>query len=293
MGDATHGEALFGQVCAFCHGPKGNAINFHGVDDPEFLAHVSQNEPDVFIHKVRFGQPGWPMPSGINNGWSEQDAADVLAYVQTFSTEPTVSGGGLLYDNWAAALETDAPETDHPLWKGQDSELSGADTWACSSCHGWDYKGSDAAPGVLDALNMPEDEIMAWLDGSKNPDHDFSAYMDEAALNAMVTFLHTEIHDLSPYINEDGTANGDPRFGRDLYNGTCGICHGADGRTHNFHGADDPEYIGTISVNDPDEFFSKASFGNPEVPMPQGLALGWDVQDVADLLAYTQTLPTK
>ena len=140
---------------------------------------------------------------------------------------------------------------------------------------------------------MSEEDILAWLDGTKNADHDFSAYMDETALNALVTFLHTEIHDLSPYINKDGTANGDPRLGRDLYNDTCGICHGADGRTHNFHGPDDPEYIGTISVNDPDEFFSKASFGNPEVPMPQGLALGWEAQDVADLLAYTQTLPTK
>jgi thiosulfate dehydrogenase len=304
VGDTAAGAVQYGNVCIACHGPSGNAINFGGLDDPEFLGHLAPGNPWEFIHKVRFGQPGWPMPSSIVSGWSDEDVANVLAYAQTFNEEPELSGGGLLYDKWWAVLGADAPEGDHPLWVTQSTnERSGADTWRCKECHGWDYSGAEGAygsgshftgfSGVQGSASQSAGEVLAWLDGTTNADHDFSGVMDEIALNALVTFLQEEIADVSSFVNEDKSVNGDPANGRDLFAGTCSACHGTDGTKINFHDADDPEYIGTVAAGNPWEFFHKASFGQPASPMPMGQALGWTLEEIADIIAYAQTLPVE
>lgn len=300
-GEAAAGETLYGEVCTNCHGPAGNAINFSSLDDPEFLGHLAPDNPWEFIHKVRFGQPGWPMPSGIGNNWTDEDVANVLAYAQTLSAEPAVSGGGQLYDQWWAVLDLDEPQTDQPLWATQSTnERTGADTWRCKECHGWDYKGADGAygsgshftdfTGILDSASMSSEELQGWLNGSTNPDHDFSQ-MEEFAFDALINFLQGEMADISPYVNADSTVNGDPANGRDLFEGTCASCHGLDGKEMNFGDAEEPEYLGTIANDNPWEFFHKASFGQPGEPMPSAIGLGWSMQDIADLLAFAQTLP--
>jgi thiosulfate dehydrogenase len=303
-GEAAGGETLYAQVCTHCHGPEGNAINFGALDDPEFIGHLAADNPWEFIHKVRFGQPGWPMPSAIGNGWSDQDIANVLAYAESFTTAPALSGGGQLYDEWWVVLGVDEPTGDQPLWATQDTNTrSGADTWRCKECHGWDYRGADGAygsgshttgfAGVLDASSLSSDELLAWFNGQANPDHDFSAAMGETGMDAMVAFIQQEMTDISSFVDGDGMVSGDPRNGRDLFGDTCANCHGVDGKTHNFGSEDEPEYVGTLAVDNPWEFFHKASFGQPGEPMPQGRALGWTMQDIADVLAYAQTLPTE
>ncbi|MCK4899021.1 MAG: c-type cytochrome, partial [Anaerolineales bacterium] len=198
----------------------------------------------------------------------------------------------------------DAPEGDHPLWATQSTnERSGADTWRCKECHGWDYNGAEGAygsgshftgfTGVQGSGSKSADELLAWLDGTTNADHDFSGVMDEIALSALVTFLQEEIADVSSFVNEDKSVNGDPANGRDLFAGTCSACHGTDGTKINFHDADDPEYIGTVATGNPWEFFHKASFGQPAAPMPMGQALGWTLEEIADIVAYAQTLPVE
>jgi len=302
-GDAAAGAILYGNVCIACHGPTGNAINFGGIDDPEFLGHLAPGNPWEFIHKVRFGQPGWPMPSGIGNSWSDEDVANVLAYAQTFSEDPAVSGGGQLYDAWWAVLGLDAPEEDQPLWATQPTnERSGADTWRCKECHGWDYKGVDGAygsgshmtgfTGVLDSSSMSAEELLAWLDGTTNSDHDFSM-VDEVGLNALVAFIQAEMTDISGFVNDDKSVNGDPANGKEMFDGTCAACHGVDGKKINFGDADDPEYLGTLAADNPWEFFHKVSYGQPGEPMPAGIALGWSREEIADLAAFAQTLPTE
>lgn len=303
-GDATAGETLYGQVCVRCHGPQGNAINFQSLAEPEFLGHLAPDNPWEFVHKVRFGQPGWPMPSGIANDWSEQDVANVLAYVQTFTKEPFLSGGGQLYDQWWKVLAVDAPAEDNPLWATQNTNTrSGADTWRCKECHGWDYMGAEGAygsgshatgfTGILSSASLSSDELLSWLSGGENPDHDYSAVMDDVALNALVTFIQDEMADITAYVNADGTVIGDPANGRGMFEETCAACHGVDGKKINFGSADEPEYVGTIAADNPWEFFHKASFGQPGAPMPFGRALGWTLEQMADLLTYAQTLPTK
>jgi thiosulfate dehydrogenase len=303
-GDATAGKTQYEKVCINCHGPEGNAINFASIEEPEFVGHLAADNPWEFIHKVRFGQPGWPMPSAITNEWTQQDVANALAYAQSLPTEPMVSGGGPLYDKWWAVIGADEPTTDQPLWQTQTTNtLTGADTWRCKECHGWDYKGVDGAygsgshltgfKGVLNAASMSAEELTAWLTGQKNPDHDFSKVMGEAYLKALVTFMQQETMDVAAYINADKTVNGDPARGKLKFNGTCAACHGLDGLKINFGDASEPEYVGTIAADNPWEFFHKASLGHPGEPMPAGRALGWSPEYIANILAFAQTLPTK
>lgn len=302
--DAVLGEGKYTEVCTRCHGPAGDAINFGNVDEPEFLGHLAPDNPWEFIHKVRYGQPGWPMPSSILNEWTNEDVANVLAHAQTFVPEPTVSGGGLLYDNWWVPQGMDAPTGDHPLWATQSTNTrTGRDTWRCKECHGWDYQGVDGAygsgshmtgfPGILPAADKSADEIVAWLSGDQNADHDFSAVMSKAAMAAMVRFIQEEMVDVTAVINDDKSSTGDANAGQEMFEATCAECHGDDGKALNFGDADDPEYLGTLAVDNPWEFIHKASHGQPGEPMPGGLALGWTLEQLADLLAFSQTLPVE
>jgi thiosulfate dehydrogenase len=51
-----------------------------------------------------------------------------------------------LYDSWWTVTGTDRPTTDQPLWQTQTTNTrTGADTWRCKECHGWDYQGKDGA----------------------------------------------------------------------------------------------------------------------------------------------------
>ena len=78
-GDAAAGKTQYDKVCANCHGANGNAINFGTLAAPEVIGHLASDNPWEFIHKVRVGQPGWPMPAGITNEWKPQDYVNVLA----------------------------------------------------------------------------------------------------------------------------------------------------------------------------------------------------------------------
>jgi len=212
--------------------------------------------------------------------------------------------GGLLYDVWWDVVGAEAPTTDQPLWKTQTTNTrTGADTWRCKECHGWDYKGVDGAygagshqtgfPGIRDAASMSSEDLTAWLTGAKNPDHDFSPVLDEAYINALVTFVQKETLDSAAYINADKTVNGDAARGKVKFEKTCAACHGTDGKKINFGNDAEPEFVGTLAADNPWEFFHKVSFGQPGEPMPAGIGLGYTMEDRANLAAYAQTLPTK
>ncbi len=304
-GDASAGAALWGDNCADCHGPQGLAINFGDETGPEYVGTIGADNPWEFLHKARFGQPGVAkMPSGVDIGLTPQDYADLLAYVQSMPAESPVTEGGRLYDKWWAALGLDKPTDDQPLWATQTTNTrTGPDTWRCKECHGWDYLGKDGRygsgshqtgfKGVSGASGMSADELAGWLNGAANPDHDFSAYFEEAQIKMLVAFVQQGLADTSPYINADKTVNGDPAKGKTLYNGVCAVCHGDDGKTLNFGDASEPEFVGTIAADNPWEFFHKAANGQPGEAMPSSINLGWSLEDIADLLAYAQTLPQK
>jgi len=303
-GVAANGKTQYEKVCTNCHGPQGNAINFGDYAALEFVGHVAADNPWEFMHKVRFGQPGWPMPSGLSNEWKLQDYLDVLAYAQTLAKTPAASDGGRLYDAWWKASGADAPTTDQPLWKTQTTNTrKGGDTWRCKECHGWDYKGKDGAygsgshktgfVGVLGSASKSADELTAWLTGKKNADHDFSKALNAAQTKAMVEFIQKEIKDVSTFINADKSVKGDPARGKVKFTATCAACHGNDGKKINFGDDKAPEYVGTVAADNPWETFHKVAFGQPGEPMPSGLGLGWTLEDIANVISFAQTLPTK
>lgn len=218
----------------------------------------------------------------------------------------SVSRGGLLYDNWRKVVDAEAPGNDHPLWATQSTNTrSGADTWRCKECHGWDYLGKDGAygsgshmtgfVGVYEAAQTKSvDELAAALKGATNPDHDFSSVLDDVAIADLATFLKEGTIDVRQYVDYDtkATRNANENHGKELYGSACAACHGADGAQINFNDDAEPEYIGDIAAGNPQEFLHKVRAGQPGTPMPSGIELGWSMQDVVDVLAHAQTLPT-
>lgn len=97
-GDAQRGAKLYAQHCASCHGPqggggKGTGVTFSrprdlpviapALNNPGFQAAATDQMIKATLMK---GRPGTPMPSFIDQGLSEQDINDVVAFVR--SLEP-------------------------------------------------------------------------------------------------------------------------------------------------------------------------------------------------------------
>ncbi|MGD2155394.1 MAG: c-type cytochrome [Anaerolineales bacterium] len=275
----------YGGNCFTCHNVNGEgefelltqtfAMNEKGVPDPDNL----------------------PIPGAIELHEHEEEAEAEPA------DEGAVSLGGRIYDKWWKVVSAEEPTEDHPIWTRQDSNTrEGDDTWRCKECHGWDYQGAEGAygsgshftgfPGVLSAQDKTSNDLLAQLSGEVDPEHDFSA-IGEQGLNALVSFLQQGTIDVSPYIDENKNAvGGDNANGEELYASTCIACHGEDGRTLNFGDEEEPEYVGTIAVDNPWEFIHKVRFGQPGTGMPAVFDTGWSMQDVVDLMAFAQTLPT-
>jgi thiosulfate dehydrogenase len=214
--------------------------------------------------------------------------------------------GAQLYDKWYAALDEPAPEGNHPIWERQSSNTrSGPDTWRCSECHGWDYKGNQGAYGsgshatgfpsvFLLSKDMTEADIVAHLKGSKDPSHDFSEYMDDASLGKLATFLKNGLIDDSEYIDPITykVKNANLENGEKLYGQVCANCHGADGQQIVFRAEGVNETLGAVANRDPFRFLHRTRFGVAGTQMPIGAELGWKVEDGRDVLAYAQTLTT-
>ena len=298
--DIATGNDLYQETCSECHGPDGLAINFGKlVNDLDYVAGIANGNPWEFLHKARFGQPGTEMPSVIDSGWSLEEQSALLAYAQTLPNESPVTQGGQMWDKWWKAMGIDAPEVDQPLWATQVTNTrSGGDTWRCKECHGWDYQGADGAyasgsshftgfPGVLGTTG----DLLGWLNGSANADHDFSPYMDDAALSMMVAFIQEGTIDMSMYINANKTVIADASAGQALYEIGCARCHGDDGQAINFHDDDDPTYLSDVANDNPWEALHKAANGQPGTAMVSGLNLGWSWEELAAVISYAQSLP--
>ncbi|MCP4168987.1 MAG: cytochrome c [Chloroflexi bacterium] len=216
----------------------------------------------------------------------------------------SLAKGGRLYDKWWAENGVEALGVDQALWAEQSSnERSGADTWRCKECHGWDYLGADGAygsgshytgfVGVLQSKDKTEDEWVAILKGETNLDHDFSDVLSNGDMHLLAKFMQEGAVDMRPYINAGKSTNGDTSRGERLYGNGCTACHGDNG---NEMLTDDPEdeavILGVLANDNPWKIYHKALNGQPGIPeMIHGHKLSWSDQDVADLVAYLQTLP--
>jgi len=317
IGDLAVGQTLFesgigtNTACAACHGQLG-------VDPPpghpgfdEYVGILSNDNPWEFQHKVRFGHPGSAMPSSVAGGGSILDLADLAAYSQTLPQapieNPPVARGGAMYDKWWAVTGAAAPATDHPLWAMRPDTTSngrtGADTWRCKECHGWDYKGVDGVygggshrtgiPGILNTGKTTQ-EVFDLI----RTDHGYGAAgLSDDDISDLAAFVAEGLIDTASIIGADKAFTGDAVAGQTLYNdgiGTnigCATCHGQLGLTPPPGHPDFDAYVGFLSNDNPWEFQHKVRFGHPGTAMPSSVAGGGMTADVADLGAYSQSLP--
>jgi thiosulfate dehydrogenase len=217
------------------------------------------------------------------------DATDVWA----------VARGGQLYDNWMAVVEADKPKKSHPAYPAA-GKKKGASTWRCKECHGWDYRGKDGAyakgshytgiKGVRGVVGMDPEKIHRVL---MDETHAFTkATIPHTAMEKLALFLSRGQLDTDRYIDRKSkVARGNPSRGAAMFQTICAVCHGFDGKEINFKDEKKPEYVGTVCAKNPWEALHKIRFGQPGVGMVALASL--HIDQLVDVLAYCQTLPTK
>jgi thiosulfate dehydrogenase len=145
--------------------------------------------------------------------------------------------------------------------------------------------------GLLASAALPAEELDGWLTGKSSANHDFSPALKDEQKAALVAFIQEGLVDTSNFINPDKTVKGDQVKGKVLFESGCAACHGSDGKTLNFGSAEAPEYVGTLAADNPWEFLHKVRFGQPGTAMPAAVDAGWTLEDMANVLAHSQTLP--
>lgn len=204
-----------------------------------------------------------------------------------------VEMGAQLYYSWDWFLKYDPNLGKQPLWGT--NELSDIETWRCVSCHGWDYSGilEFEVPGVLSALKMPNEEILEWLDGTKNTNHDFSNFFTVTALRDITAFLHLGIMDYSEILfdGEIISSKVDRPFGEELYKAECSSCHSVDGAKINFGSAANPIFVGDVGYDTPEKMLHIVRFGHLEINTKSAEDLEWSLMDSLSLVGYTEVLP--
>jgi mono/diheme cytochrome c family protein len=224
-----------------------------------------------------------------------------------------IKRGGRLYDEWWAVPGVKDPTEPgtNPGYAKTTGTQTGSVTWRCKECHGWDYRGKDGAyamgshatgaPGLLGVPQSDEpDELFGAIKNGKanTAMSAFGSHLSDRDIWDLVKFIKDGMIDISSLINASTKkpVSANASQGAPLFAGTCALtsCHGADGKAVNFGTAAEPEFVGTVAADNPWEFFHKVRAGQPGTDMPSALTdTRWSVQQIMDVLAHAQTLPTQ
>jgi len=326
--NVTAGQASFAE-CALCHGSDGTLLAA-----PRTLGTIANQNPWEMLHTIRYGHPGSnpAMPAYVaSTSISASDMANIIAYAKTLptttgTTNPPVDTGktqiilgAQLYDHWMQTKGVAAPASDNPLWATQNTNnRTGADTWRCKECHGWDYKGKDGQyaagsthytgfKGVYtignDATKSETDVFNIVKYGLSGTIHAFGGLLSDSEIQALAKFIKQGLVDTDLYISPTTGAalNANLTNGQLQYvdsgdvnlvnNANCSACHGIDGTAINFGTTTAPISLGTAARSDPWEVLHKARFGQPASIMPSTEAKGLPLSTVTDVLGYIQSLP--
>ncbi|TFU16206.1 c-type cytochrome [Thermus tengchongensis] len=124
-----------------------------------------------------------------------------------------------------------------------------------------------------------------------NPKHDFGPFLSQEDLEDLALFLKYGTLDMRTLIDHKAKrpTRGSLTSGKAIYR-VCASCHGEDGRAINFLTPDNPEYVGTLANENPQEVPHKIRNGQPGNFVMPGFSFLLPSQ-LQDLLAYLQTLP--
>ena len=202
--------------------------------------------------------------------------------------------GGRLYVAWDLEIGELTPFRNHTLWR--ETEKVETASWRCVTCHGWVYKGRVVDdieyPGLFSMVADPQEEVIAWLDGSKNPDHNFSRVLSDEDLLDLSAFLISGLIEPDLIVDpETLQAGGIMTVGEDLYKQACRTCHGADGARINFGTASSPVFMGDLAEDNPWLAAHTIRNGHPGLKTPTAEDFDWSFSLQIDLLTYLQRLP--
>lgn len=208
----------------------------------------------------------------------------------------SVARGAQLYDAWWTVTGAATPSGTHAAYPGLGGP-SGATTWRCAECHGWDYKGDTGVyasgphftgiGGVLAAAGDAATVVYAAVEGAATA-HDFGAVLSADDVWDVVAFVKSGALDPSPWIHPTtGVAIGDTTSGASLYASNCASCHGAGGASIDLGGGQD---VGDRADTDPWQVLHHIRWGIPGTSMGSMEVAGLTHTQQAAILAYAQTL---
>lgn len=129
---------LFGTHCAGCHGATGKMGPAPPLDDPIFLAIVSDEQ---LIHTARHGRPGTPMPAFSRAAGGPLGDAELHALIEGMRQQ-WKSASNLPADFPPYASGGEPPQSSAAIAAGEQLFAR-----SCSTCHGSDGRGtSDGKP---------------------------------------------------------------------------------------------------------------------------------------------------
>ena len=162
-------------------------------------------------------------------------------------------------------------------------------------CHVWDYEViagdlrrttvSTAFVVLSSVFGLQPKKLVQFLISSSH--RAFVSFMPDDAINALGLFLSHGQHDFKVVTG----AKGDPRRGKDIYEGVCIRCHEAGGTAPIYGEKGDRSSLGWIARNRPEQAIHKIRNGVPNADMVEMRFL--DLQSMKDLLVYLQSLDRK
>lgn len=210
-----------------------------------------------------------------------------------------IGRGGLLYDKWFKIVKADLKGS-HPRYPAE-GKKSGANTWRCKECHGWDYIGKDGRykqgshftgiEGLWKKKDKSAKDLFAAMKNAKDK-HDFSKYMSDTDLWALTKFIREGLIDIKQVIGKDTISLGDAVKGKPLFDANCTKCHGADGLKLDFDKkAESVQGISWLANKNPQETMHKIRWGHPGTTMPSLVVdTKLSLEQMTDILSYCQTL---
>ncbi len=219
--------------------------------------------------------PTSALASELKESMTVMPSRDWLGGIPEAPTEDwAVAFGGRLYDNWALAVDVDAPDETHPAYPPW-GKKKGAATWRCKECHGWDYLGRDGVygkgshyTGILGLRQLVGKNPTIVEKVIRDELHGYTLeQISAAAGERLALFVTRGQHEIEQYVNmETRKAHGDAGLGGRIFQNVCAACHGFDGMALNFKTDENPEFIGTVANKAPWETLHKVRNGHPGVP---------------------------